>query len=192
LSSRSSSWSWSPVSRGSVFAASGDSVGKDCCGARCPVECFSAGRAAPAGEPGRSSVLSMVPGAVESACLGDAGSVSGPGQSSLMPMVSVVVGSIGVAVPISRNRRWRLVSGSSVPRQQDRAGGSSRGEANKESTYIIGMIHLDRALEGPRRGHKLSKETMHTAQRGGGFLGPAGRRSRGAQVFYLRQQRARI
>ena len=48
------------------------------------------------------------------------------------------------------------------------------------------------ALEGPRRGHKRSKVIIHTAQGGGGLLGPAGLRSGGAQAFYLRQQRARI
>ena len=45
------------------------------------------------------------------------------------------------------------------------------------------------ALEGPRRGIWLRKETM---QWRGGLLGPAGLRSGGAQAFYLCQQRARI
>ena len=39
------------------------------------------------------------------------------------------------------------------------------------------------ALEGPRRGHKLSNGTIHTAQWGGGFLGPAGLLSGGAEHF---------
>jgi len=45
------------------------------------------------------------------------------------------------------------------------------------------------ALEGPRRGHRLSKKTIglpHTPrseQWGGGFLGPAGLLSGGAQAF---------
>ena len=53
--------------------------------------------------------MSMGLDAVASACLGDAGAASGPGQSSLVPMVTVAVGSVGVVVPLSGNRRRWLV-----------------------------------------------------------------------------------
>ena len=121
LSSGSSSWSLSPVSAGCVFAASGESVGKVSCGTRCPVARVATCCAVSVVGSGKSSVVSMGPGAVARACLGDAGSASGPGQSSFIPMVSVMVGSAGAAVPLARNRWRRLVSGSSVLRRQDRA-----------------------------------------------------------------------
>ena len=143
LSSGSSSWSLSPVSAGCVFAASGESVGKVSCGTRCPVARVATCCAVSVVGSGKSSVVSMGPGAVARACLGDAGSASGPGQSSFIPMVSVMVGSAGAAVPRARNRWRRLVSGSSVLRRQDRAfGGSSSPSASYGSSVScrVGVI----------------------------------------------------
>jgi hypothetical protein len=99
LSSGSASWSLSRVSVRPVFASSGESVGKVSCGTRCPVARVATCCAVSVVGSGKSPVVSMGPGAVARACLGDAGPASGPGQSSFIPMVSVMVGSAGATVP---------------------------------------------------------------------------------------------